>query len=40
MEAKYKLPATQNFMESLSDMNKIYLELEVGIFHFNLNSFS
>jgi hypothetical protein len=26
MEAKDKLPATQNFMESLSDMNKIYLE--------------
>ena len=26
MEAKMKLPATQNFMESLSDMNQIYLE--------------
>jgi len=26
MEAKEKLPATQNFMESLSNMNQIYLE--------------
>jgi hypothetical protein len=26
MEAKMKLPATQNFMESLSNMNQIYLE--------------